>query len=105
MIVALLCRCHGAEPLARQFFKSNHIPNWLDIPIYQGKIDCQNFLKSLPDLSGGPDTISSLQSFLTRAGSYVVIVGHDDEHFMWSNIKTSSVKAIADAELIVEQFA
>lgn len=105
MITALLCRCSGAEPAARKFFQSIGISDWLEVPVYRGKIDCQNFLKSLPDTSKGPDSVAGLQNFLTRAGSFVVIVGYDEGYFMWSNIKTNSQKAIADAELIVEQFA
>lgn len=105
MIAALLCRCGGAEPLARKFFTEHNVPDPMSVPVYHGKVSSQNFLSTLPDLTDGPDTVASLQSFLTGAGGFVVIIGWDDTHFMWSNIRRGGVPAIADAELILEQFA
>lgn len=105
MLAILVCRCSGAELKAREFLKERGIGDWLSIPTYKGKIACQEFLKTLPELPDGPDPVGALQSYLTGAGAFVIFVGYDSNHFMWSNIHRGGLQEVADAEVLLERFA
>lgn len=105
MIALLLCRCSGAELVARSFLEARGVANWLAVPAYTGKVNCQEFVKQLPPGASKPDDPSALQSFLSEASRFVVVVGYDDSHLMWSNIIKGDLGSVADAEIILEQFA
>lgn len=105
MIALLLCRCPGAEQRARRFLERNGISDWASVPSHLGKISAYEFIKNLPPTAEGPDYKGALSDFISHAGGYIIVVGWDDNHLMWSNIKTTATKAIVDAELILERFA
>ena len=105
MIAVLTCKCPNADTIARNFLKTHGYPDWLTIPLHRGVLASHEFLKTLPETAEGPDHLLPLEDFIGHVSKYVVILGYTDHSLAWSNIFSSSAKAQADAEIILEQFA
>lgn len=104
MIAVLVCYCPNAEPKAYKFLQ-NRINEWMTVPVYRGKEEASEFLR---DFTGYPPTEKSpqgLAKFLEKAGSFIIIVGYDNQNFGWSDISHNDAKSEIDAELLLERFA
>lgn len=101
MLTVLLCRCHGAEPLARQTMKRAGYDGYLTHPVIVGKEECLNYVKTLPE---NVET-GSLYNFIKRSSSWSILLGQSGNVFRWSNVGDGGVQGKADAEVIVEKFA
>lgn len=102
MISVVVCFCPNADIRAYHFLQ-RQVENWMDVPLYRGK---ENTLKFLNSLGKNDDLrMHTLLSLLEKTGKYIVVVGWDEDRVEWSNISHNDMKSLADAELIVEEFA
>lgn len=99
-ISVVTCKCGSTESLARNFLHSVGYPDWMSIPIHQGK---ENSLAILNQLPPAPEK-DMLQSFLKDASKWVVIVGYDGQSMRWSDIAHGGAKTQIEAELVVKTF-
>lgn len=101
MITICTCLCGGSESLVRNFLHSVNYPDWMSIPIHQGRE------KSLAAINQLPHTIEKemLQSFIKNASKWAVIVGYDDQNCRWSDISHNGAKTKIEAEFVVSTFA
>jgi hypothetical protein len=75
-------------------------PEWMNIPVHQGK---ENSLAVLNQLPPTPEK-EMLQSFLRDASKWVVIIGYDQESMKWSDIAHSGPRSRIEAEFVVKNF-
>lgn len=99
-ISVITCRCGSTESLARNFLHSVGYPDWMSIPVHQGK---ENSLAILNQLPPAPEK-EMLQSFLKDASKWVVIIGYDGQSMRWSDIAHGGAKTHIEAELVVKTF-
>lgn len=100
-IAVVTCMCGSVTSLARNFLQSVGYPDWMSIPIHQGRE------KSLAVLNYLPQTPEKemLQSFLKNASKWVVIIGYDQDSVKWSDIAHNATKSRIEAEFVVKNFA
>lgn len=99
-ICVITCRCGSTESLARNFLHSVGYPEWMDIPVHQGK---ENSLAILNQLPYTPEK-EMLQAFLKNASKWVVIIGYDQDSMKWSDIAHNGQKSRIEAEFIVDAY-
>ena len=95
------CLCGGSESLARNFLRSAGYPNWMDIPIRQGKEKSLALLNQLPP---APEK-EMLQNFIKNSSKWAVIIGYNQEAMKWSDIAHNGPKSTIEAEFVVKAFA
>lgn len=105
MIAVLICRCGGALEKARAFLKNHGVDNWMTFPIIEGHEDARAFISHITPKPDGPDAPGAVANFLEYSGSFVIVLGLDQTHFMWSDIHDNNPASVIDAEQILEQFA
>ena len=105
MILVVTCTCGGAENLARTALKNGGHPNWLNLSIAQGKKQSEYVLDTLKSKFENVASYQALKDFIQKRSRYVVIIGHDDKTFAWTDIANGTLKDRLDAELLVEKFA
>lgn len=101
MIGVISCACGSSESLARNFLKSAGYPDWLSVPIRQGKEKSLSFLSQLPPV---PEK-EMLANFLRNASKWVVIVGYDETGCRWSDIAHNAPKSTIEAEFVVKNYS
>ena len=101
MIGVISCACGSSESLARNFLKSAGYPDWLSVPIRQGKEKSLSFLNQLPP---APEK-EMLANFLRNASKWVVIVGYDETGCRWSDIAHNAPKSTIEAEFVVKNYS
>lgn len=104
MIAVVACRCPNALTKIYKFFRPL-VENWMDIPVYQGRTTAQEFIAKFSGYPMGPKSPHELMKFIDKAGRYIAIIGYTEDDFTWADISHNSPQDVADAELIVEQFA
>lgn len=101
MIAACSCLCGGSESLVRNFLHSVGYPDWMSIPIHQGKEKSMALLNQLPP---APEK-EMLQSLLRGASKWAVIIGYDQDSMKWSDISHNGPKSRIEAEFVVKNFS
>ena len=99
-LAVVTCLCGGSESLVRNYLHSIGYPEWMNIPIHQGKEKSLAVLNQLPP---APEK-EMLQSLLKNAGKWAVIIGYDDGSMRWSDIAHGGTKTKIEAELVVKTF-
>lgn len=100
MIEVIGCLCGSTNSLVRNFLKSANYPDWLDVPIVQGKERSLAVLNHLPNV---PEK-EMLRSLLSNASKWAVIIGYDENSMKWSDISHNGVKSRIEASLVVEYY-
>lgn len=100
MIAVCTCRCGSTESMARNFLKSVGYPDWLSIPVHEGKEKSLSLVNQLPPT---PEK-EMLQHFLKNASKWVVIIGYNDTACRWSDIAHNGPKSRIEAEFVVSTF-
>lgn len=100
-ITVVTCRCGSTESLARNFLRSASYPEWMNIPVHQGK---ENSLVILNQLPPTPEK-EMLQSFLRDASKWVVIIGYNQDSMKWSDISHNGPKSRIEAEFVVKAYS
>lgn len=100
-LAVVTCRCGSTESLARNFLRSVGYPDWMNIPIHQGKESSLAILNQLPP---APEK-EMLQSLLKNASKWVVIIGYNESGMKWSDISHNGPKSRIEAEFVVKNFA
>lgn len=95
------CLCGGSTSLVRNFLHSAGYPDWMSIPIHQGKEKSLALLNQLPPT---PEN-KMLQSFLKDASKWAVIIGYDETEMKWSDIAHNGPKSRIEAEFVVKSFS
>lgn len=95
------CLCGGSTSLVRNFLHSVGYPDWMSIPIHQGK---EKSLATLNQLPHTPEK-EMLQSFLRDASKWAVIIGYNDDALKWSDIAHNGPKSRIEAEFVVSTFS
>ena len=101
MIVACSCLCGGSESLVRNFLHSANYPNWMDIPIRQGKEKSLALINQLPPT---PEK-EMLQNFIKNSSKWAVSIGYNQDTMKWSDIAHNGPKSKIEATFIVENFS
>lgn len=101
MIKIITCLCGSSTSLVRNFLYSIKYPDWMDIPISQGKEKSLAVLNNLPNV---PEK-EMLRNFLKDASKWVVIIGYTDDQMKWSDIAHNGPKSRIEAEFVVKNFA
>lgn len=97
MIVGLACRCHASPNLFRQFLFSNHVPNYMRVPLYQGE-EAKGWAKD--------NNLAEISSYLDKRSSYVLVVGWSKSSDLeWADINNADPERTLKAEMILERFA
>lgn len=100
-ISVITCRCGSTESLARNFLRSVGYPDWMNIPVHQGKEESLSALNQLPP---APEK-EMLQSLLKNASKWVVIIGYNENGMKWSDISHNGPKSRIEAEFVVKNFS
>lgn len=100
-IAVITCRCGSTTSMARNFLRSVGYPDWMSIPVHQGK---ENSLAVLNQLPYTPEK-EMLQSFLKDASKWVVIIGYDQDSMKWSDIAHNGPKSRIEAEFVVKNYS
>lgn len=95
------CLCGGSTSLVRNFLHSAGYPDWMSIPIHQGKEKSIALLNQLPP---APEK-EMLQSLLRDASKWAVIIGYDQESMKWSDISHNGPKSRIEAEFVVKVYS
>lgn len=95
------CLCGGSSSLVRNFLHSANYPNWMDIPIHQGKEKSLALLNQLPP---APEK-EMLQTFIKNSSKWAVIIGYDQDSMKWSDIAHHGPKSSIEAEFVVKNFS
>lgn len=96
-LIGLACDCHNAPSRFRNFLFSNHTPNYLSIPLYQGEEALDWAMRN---------NLLELATFISNHSSFVLVVGWTDRRTLeWANISNSTPEDILHAEMIIERFA
>lgn len=97
MLVALICNCHSAPGLVRQFLASQHHPDPFSVRLYRGE-EARAFASKhgLEDILG----------YLKNRSSYAILLGwsKDSSVLSWADINHSNPHEIIKAETIVARF-
>lgn len=101
MIAVVACLCGSSNSKARTFLKSAGYPDWLNIPVHQGKEKSLSVLNQMPPVSEK----EMLQNFLKNASKWVVIIGYDQTSMKWSDIAHNGPKSKIEAEYIVKNYS
>lgn len=94
------CLCGGSTSLVRNFLHSVNYPDWMNIPIHQGKEKSIALLNQLPP---APER-EMLQSLLKSASKWAVIIGYNQDSMKWSDISHNGPKSRIEAEFVVKNF-
>lgn len=100
-IAVCTCRCGSTEQLARSFLKKAGCPDWLGIPIFQGKEASLQLLERVPQF---PE-VEMLRNYLREASKWVVILGWNENGCRWADIVHTPTKSQEDAKVIAEVFS
>lgn len=100
MLSVITCLCGGSQSLVRNYLRSIDYPEWMSIPIVQGK---EKSLAVLSQLPPAPEK-EMLQSLLKNASKWAVIIGYNDEAMRWSDIAHGGAKTKIEAEFVVKTF-
>lgn len=100
-LIAVSCQCGSVESLIRNFLQKAGYPDFLTIPIHQGREKSRQVLRTLPKT----EELRALDHYLESATKWAVIIGTDGENLRWSDIAHNATYARIEAELIVETFA
>lgn len=96
MLVALICNCHSAPSLVRQFLFSQRHPNPSSVHFYRGE-EAMSFAKR--------HSLKDVVEHLHNRSSYAVLVGWDElGNLDWADINLSTAEQILKAEVIVKRF-
>lgn len=101
MIAVVACLCGSSNSRARNFLKSVGYPDWLNIPVHQGKEKSMSVLNQMPPV---PEK-EMLQHFLKDASKWVVIIGYDQYSMKWSDIAHNAPKSTIEAEFVVKNYS
>lgn len=99
-LAVVTCKCGSSESLVRNYLHSIGYPEWMNIPIAQGKEKSLSVLNQLPP---APEK-EMLQSLLKNASKWAVIIGYNDKSMRWSDIAHGGAKTQIEAELVVKTF-
>lgn len=94
------CLCGGSTSLVRNFLHSADYPNWMDVPIHQGKEKSLALLNQLPP---APEK-EMLQTFIKNSSKWAVIIGYNQDSMKWSDIAHNGPKSRIEAEFVVRNF-
>ena len=100
-LAVIACQCGSSDSLVRNFLKSIDYPEWFSIPVEKGKEKSLAVLNRLPS---APEK-EMLQSFLSGASKWAVIIGYTDTEVKWSDIAHNGPKSRIEAEFVVKQFS
>ena len=95
------CLCGGGESLVRNFLHSVGYPDWMNIPIHQGKEKSITLLNQLPPV---PEK-EMLRSLLRDASKWAIIIGYDQGSMKWSDISHNGPKSRIEAEFVVKVYS
>lgn len=96
MLVAVVCGCHGAEPLVRNFLSSHHHPDPFSVHIYKAE-EGKSWVKK--------NNLSYIETYLDSRSTYAIIVGWDSpENIHWADINNAHADRLLKAEVIVDKF-
>lgn len=101
MLMVIACQCGSSDSLVRNFLKSAGYPDWLTIPIHKGKDKSLSALNHLPPV---PEK-EMLQSFLSGASKWAVIIGYTPTSMKWSDIAHNGAKSRIEAQAVVEYYS
>lgn len=104
-VLVLVCDCGGAEPLARQALQKAGVADWLTFPIHRGKPHALTLLSHFPSAFKRLLAFRALEDHISRATSFVVIIGYDEETFYWSDIQSSAPADTLQSQAILKRFA
>ena len=105
MIAVVTCTCGGAEGLARSALKNGGHPDWLNMPIAQGKKQTEFVLDTFKQKHENNSSYQALCEYVKKRGRYVVIIGEKGKVFAWADISRGTIQERMDAEILVKEFA
>jgi len=103
MLRAITCHCGGAPLLVRKTLKKVGNPYWLDFHVYQGREHLDDALAGAPEKYA--KEIDVLRYYVSKSSTYAVLIGWDDNKFVWADIHSGNIQDRLDAELIAESYA
>lgn len=102
MITLLLCKCGGAELLARQKLMAAGMKDYLKPRAISGEEECLKFLEQFPQDN---KEIGLAKMHLKLHSSYAIVFGYkDDGKIRWTDVADSSPIAALDAGVIVKNY-
>lgn len=103
--VFLTCDCSAAEPLARGAAEEAGLTNWLTLEIHKGKEHCLTVLSRFPAPYKELLAFRALEDKISAGGSFVTVVGYDDQYFYWADLASNAPADRFDAISIIKRFA
>lgn len=100
-IACCTCLCHSSPTLIRNFLHQAGYPDWMNIPIAEGKQKSRSLLTRLPQY---PE-VQALDHFLENSSKWAVIIGWNENGCRWADIAHQAAVSKIDARLIIETFA
>lgn len=101
----LTCDCGAAEPLARGAAEEAGLTDWLNLRIHKGKEHCLTVLSHFSAPYKGLLAFQALEEKISQGGSFVTVVGYDDEYFYWADLASNAPADRFDAISIIKRFA
>lgn len=105
MLKLLVCECGAAEPLARQVCQQAGLTDWMAIPLHKGKEHCLTVLDRFPEQYHGLLAYRALWDKIEQGGTFVIVLGYDEEYFYWANVASGSPSDMLDGTAILKRFA
>lgn len=105
MILFLACQCGSAEPLARGVAQEAGLANWLTLPVHKGKEHALTVLSYFPEPFKHLLSFRALEDHISKGGTFVVVVGYDEEYFYWVDLHSNTPSDRLDAIGILKRFA
>ena len=101
MIWIFSCSCGGSETLLRRKLKKYGYPDYMSIPLVQGK---EKSLSELESASEIPE-VKMLINHIKASSSFAVILGVKDGKCAWSDVSRNDFPSDVRAEKIVNSLA
>lgn len=105
MLKFLCCECGSAGPLARGVAQEAGLSDWLTLEIHKGKEHCLSILSQFPAPYKELLAFRALEDKISQGGSFVTVIGYDEEYFYWADVASGAPSDRMDALAIIKRFA
>lgn len=104
MLALLVCHCAGAENKCRRVLKEAGIKGYMSVSCYTGTKSGEIFLESLPaNLKEQTDWKGAMEAVKSKS-SYAIILGYNNMHILWEDIRSGDLMQTIRAEHIADLF-
>ena len=103
MLVLLTCTCGGSSRLAHKPLYKAGVPNYMDVPFYQG----DKARQYATDIAALYPDIPESQALLERVkkSRFVIVVGMNEDILKWVDVARNDTPSMMEAEVIAQRFA